>query len=248
MILVAHRSGRGEAPENGLSGFLDCLEAGIQCFELDLRLSADHDLMVIHDSTIQRVTGRGGSVAQSQSSTLRKQPILPARRLTRAGEGNLISLEDLLPGLERADHCQLELKSVGRQAAKILCLKLWQFLSRHALLDHVTVTSFDRRLLTLMRAHSATLSLGVVTHQPLLNAAGDDLSDPLKRDIEALRADWLIPHHRQVTANAVNIAHHAGLQVSTWTVNEPARARELAGMGVNSLITDYPHRLRRALA
>ena len=60
MLIYGHRGARGEAPENTLASFASALQAGVTRVELDLHLSADHQLMVIHDPTLQRTTGIRG--------------------------------------------------------------------------------------------------------------------------------------------------------------------------------------------
>ena len=70
MLIYGHRGARGEAPENTLASFDKALQAGVTRVELDLHLSADHQLMVIHDPTLQRTTGIRGKVARHTAEQL----------------------------------------------------------------------------------------------------------------------------------------------------------------------------------
>ena len=69
-LIYGHRGAKGEAPENTLPSFQRCLEHGVTRCELDLHLSRDGELMVIHDPTLKRTTGRRGKVAEHDAATL----------------------------------------------------------------------------------------------------------------------------------------------------------------------------------
>ena len=67
-LIYGHRGAKGEAPENTLASFEQCLQHGVRRCELDLHLSRDGELMVIHDPTLKRTTGRRGKVAQHDAA------------------------------------------------------------------------------------------------------------------------------------------------------------------------------------
>ena len=69
-VIYGHRGAKGEAPENTLASFQRCLEHGVTRCELDLHLSSDGELMVIHDSTLKHTTGRRGKVSQHSAAEL----------------------------------------------------------------------------------------------------------------------------------------------------------------------------------
>ena len=67
-VIYGHRGAKGEAPENTLASFQRCLEHGVKRCELDLHLSSDGELMVIHDPTLKHTTGRRGKVSQHSAA------------------------------------------------------------------------------------------------------------------------------------------------------------------------------------
>ena len=87
-LIYGHRGAKGEAPENTLASFRKCLEHGVRRCELDLHLSLDGELMVIHDPTLKRTTGRRGRVcaaaraALSRCDSRRRTSPAPARQIT----------------------------------------------------------------------------------------------------------------------------------------------------------------------
>ena len=69
-LIYGHRGAKGEAPENTLSSFQECLKHGVRRCELDLHLSKDGELMVIHDPTLKRTTERRGKVVEHSAAEL----------------------------------------------------------------------------------------------------------------------------------------------------------------------------------
>ena len=69
-LIYGHRGAKGEAPENTLASFKQCLAHGVRRCELDLHLSKDGELMVIHDPTLKRTTGRRGKVVEHDAEEL----------------------------------------------------------------------------------------------------------------------------------------------------------------------------------
>lgn len=73
-LIYGHRGAKGEAPENTLASFQRCLEHGVNRCELDLHLSRDGELMVIHDPTLKRTTGRRGKVTEAYPANPNRSP------------------------------------------------------------------------------------------------------------------------------------------------------------------------------
>ena len=115
-LIYGHRGAKGEAPENTLASFEQCLKHGVRRCELDLHLSKDGELMVIHDPTLKRTTDRRGKVIEHTAADL---VTYDARK---GGPGWLQPcpiprLEELF---EKCDfeHWQLEVKSASRTRAR----------------------------------------------------------------------------------------------------------------------------------
>ncbi len=114
-LIYGHRGAKGEAPESTLASFQRCLEHGVNRCELDLHLSRDGELMVIHDPTLKRTTGRRGKVAEHDAATL-------ATYDARKGGPGWVRPTPI-PRLEELfekcpfEHWQLEVKSASRERA-----------------------------------------------------------------------------------------------------------------------------------
>lgn len=228
-LIYGHRGAKGEAPENTLVGFKQCLEHGVRRCELDLHLSKDGELMVIHDPTLKRTTGRRGKVVEHVADDLVrydarhggpgwKQPC-PIPRLAE-----LFELCDF-------EHWQLEVKSASRVRAARSVLAIKALAEQYGLVDRITVTSGSREVLRALRRLTPELACGLVAEYGWL----DPLKVAKQYGCELLALKWTL-----CTPERIAKARQQGLHVSVWTVNDPALMRRLSDFGVDSLITDYP--------
>lgn len=227
-LIYGHRGAKGEAPENTLASFQRCLEHGVNRCELDLHLSRDGELMVIHDPTLKRTTGRRGKVAEHDAATLvtydarkggpgwvRPTPIPRLEGCSRSARSSTGSWsEERLARTRGAD---------GNADQELT--------ERFGNRDKVTVTSGSRTVLKALNELTPELSRGLVAEYAWL--------DPLKvaqhYGCALLALNWTL-----CTPERLLKAQRQGLHVSVWTVNEPALMRRLADFGVDSLITDFP--------
>lgn len=233
MLIYGHRGARGEAPENTLAGFLRALAAGAPRVELDLRLSSDGELVVIHDETVNRTTDGRGLVAHKSVAELAR---LDARR---AGPDwpdpqPVPSIARVLEEFPELEHLQLEAKPVDAASRGLMAERLAALFRDFDLHERATVTSFDRELLRAVRAADARIALGLVTDRTR--------PEPLKTAL-ALGASLLVLHWKLCTPRRVHEAQAAGLRVSAWTVNDDAVARRLHALGIDSIVTDFPTRM-----
>ena len=230
-LIYGHRGARGEAPENTLPSFQCALNAGVIRVELDLHLSSDHQLMVIHDPTLRRTTGLGGKVARHTAVELMGMDA----RLNGPGwpePCHIPSLEQLFAGFPDFVHYQLEVKSGSSGQARIVLDAVTALVERFKLQDKVVITSSSRTLLKTARDSDFSLPTGLVEEYGWL--------DPVK-SCKRYGCRYLILNWKLCTAQRVRKAQKQGLHVSVWTVNDPALMLQLVDMGVDSLITDFPH-------
>ncbi len=231
----AHRGGGGLAPENTMAAFHNAAALGVPWFELDVRLCASGELVVFHDRTLKRLAGIDEDVTTMPWSALRQVDVGSHFSDAFAGEP-IPLLEEVVEVFRDRVRLNIEVKedsARGDGTANALAA----LIDRMALSSECIVSSFNPGSLLRMKLAS-TVPLSLV-----YPSDGPGLRDRL------LRRPWLAPFlsvyalhpsHRVVTADVVRKAHLRGLAVNTWTVNEESRMRELIGMRVNALITDFP--------
>lgn len=230
MIVYGHRGARGEAPENTLAGFRHAIDCGVKRLELDLQLSADKHIVVIHDTTTHRTMDERGHVramtAQELAGLRDKNSGHPWAFST--GVPTLESVIDTCPEIE---HFQFEVKSKFIREDHMFCAKLLQILEAKGLGPRATVTSKDTRLLKVLRSLNPDVSRGFV--------ATARFPEPVRLAHE-MGCEYLVADKKLVNRRLVQRAHRRGMHVSVWTVNSMDEITRLYHRDVDSVITDYP--------
>lgn len=237
-LIVGHRGARGEAPENTLPSFAKALQAGVTRVELDLHLSADQQLMVIHDPTLKRTTGLHGKVARHNAADLQRMDA----RFGLPGWPEpcpIPTLEQVFSSFPQIEHYQLEVKSGSAAQSRIVLAAILSLVERFGLQQRVVVTSSSRTLLATARDSNYPLPTGLVEEYGLLN--------PLK-SARRYQCSYLVLKWTLCRPARIRQAQAQGLHVSVWTVNEVELMQRLIDMGVDSIITDYPQRAVQLLA
>ena len=230
VAIVGHRGARGEAPENTLASFQLAVEAGVPEIELDVRLSADGHLIVLHDKEVDRTTWQSG---QARRYTMAELNLFDARRNTpgwhsATGIPSLTEVLDMCPPTMRF---QFEVKRASRQHMHLKALRIKQLIEERNLWDRVVVTSSSGTFLRMVRTMSDRILLGYVCQYRYLQ--------PIRRASQ-LKCDWLILHYSLVNRHILARAKKHRMGVSVWTVNDLREAERLVELGVNNIITDFP--------
>ena len=239
MWVVAHRGASGHAPENTLAAFRRAVELGAQFIETDLQITRDARVVAIHDLTLDRTTDGQGPVYQQ---TLKEIRALDAGkwfasnpRESFTGE-RIPTLKEIFQfAVERDVNFYLELKSGanwGVEHAVVAALREFNAIAR------VVILSFDTFTLDSVYQLDETIMTGFLCEIPS--------NDLVERSVQ-VGARQLAPRGDLVTPALVKKAHNAGLQVVTWTINEPEQMRRLIEAEVDGIMTDYPDRLVQVL-
>lgn len=212
----AHRGLSAEHPENTLAAFQAAAKAGFPAIEMDLRATADGEVVVLHDAGIERTTDGNGRVADMRYDDVRRHP---------TPEGPVPRLDDVLSAM-RDWHglWNLEVKALRATEPAI------HLLEHHHALGHAQMSSMDPRVLELARRLKPDLPRGLITLGPV----DDDWLTMAKE----LGCKWVNADHEYLDRAAIDRLHGQGLRVAAWTVNDAARARELATWGVECIISD----------
>jgi len=237
--VVAHRGASGHAPENTLAAFRRAVELGAQFIETDLQITRDARVVAIHDLTLDRTTDGQGPVYQQ---TLKEIRALDAGkwfasnpRESFTGE-RIPTLKEIFQfAVERDVNFYLELKSGanwGVEHAVVAALREFNAIAR------VVILSFDTFTLDSVYQLDETIMTGFLCEIPS--------NDLVERSVQ-VGARQLAPRGDLVTPALVKKAHNAGLQVVTWTINEPEQMRRLIEAEVDGIMTDYPDRLVQVL-
>ncbi|MCX5314895.1 glycerophosphodiester phosphodiesterase family protein [Streptomyces sp. NBC_00154] len=219
-LTIGHRGVMGVEPENTLRSFVHAERAGMDAIELDLHLSKDGALAVMHDADVDRTTDGTGLIAEKTLAELRELD---------AGQGERVPVfEEVLDAVRSP--VQAEIKDVA--AARALA----DVMRRRDLVDRVEVLSFHDEAI----AEIAQLVPGVRTAL----VASRWKSDVVDR-AKAVGAATLVLNIRRLTLEVVEQAHAEGLKVIGWVVNTQDHLRLARGLGLDGATTDFPE-IRRA--
>jgi glycerophosphoryl diester phosphodiesterase len=232
VLNIAHRGASGNFPENTLSAFRAAIAAGADMCELDVQLSRDGAVVVIHDETVERTTDGAGEVAELTLAELKR---LDAGAKFKAGaiKGERIpTLDEVFDVTSGKCGLNIELKAGGleHQVAQIVN-------ARNAFGDSI-VSSFNWEYLKTIQQIHPRIRIGLLT---------DDKPVDLMMNAVAMRAYAINPHSDIVTADLCTAAHQRSLKVFTWTVDQESKMRALIEAGVDGIMTNYPERLRDIL-
>ncbi len=233
---VAHRGASGLAPENTMAAFEKAVELGADALELDLHLTRDGELVVIHDQALDRTTDGRGAIHEWSLDELKRLDAGGWFGLAFAGQ-RIPTLAEVLDRFAGKLPLALELKA-GSTVFPGIEETVVATLRRHSAIDQVAVASFDHVALLRLKEIEPALRTGMLmVGRPVAVPA---IAAACMADAVALEASF-------VTEREIGACRAAGLQSLAWVVNEPSRMRHFIGLGVDGIITDRPDLLRAAL-
>jgi glycerophosphoryl diester phosphodiesterase len=229
-LLIGHRGYPAHFPENTLASFEGAIQVGCDMIELDVTVTRDRKIVVIHDDMLERTTTGKGLVRAHTLKEIKRldagswfDPRFSGERVPELSE--VVSLT--------AGRCLLniEIKPSAYEAtypADAIERQVVQLVKTSGAVDRVIISSFDPRILERVAAFKAPPALALISDR----RAG-------KRAIEMLRElkafSWH-PWFRALTRSQVDRLHAAGLKVFPWAINTRAEAGKMLALGVDGLI------------
>jgi glycerophosphoryl diester phosphodiesterase len=228
VLNIAHRGASGRFPENTLRAFGAAIDAGAQMCELDVQLSSDGVVVVIHDETVDRTTDGRGAVRVLTLDELKR--LDAGVRCGDEFKGERIpTLEEVFALTNGRCGLNIELKSAGVER------KVCDLIVEHRALASAMVSGFDWDALAIVRHWEPRVRVGLLGSQWPARLVGAAFE---------MRADAINPRSDIVTEDLCIAAHQRNLSVYTWTVDEPDEMRRLIAFGVDGIMTNYPERMR----
>ena len=237
--LAAHRGGANLWPENSLLAFKNALVLGADYLETDVHLSADGEVVVIHDPTLDRTTTGRGAVRDKRLAEIATVRLKERDgRVTDEGVPTLAALLDVLAP-SRAQ-LLLEIK-VGPDRARYPGIeeKALALVKARGLADRVLVMAFEAPTVRRVRELDGTIRTALLVSKGRIDREGGAPSDAVRWTAET-GASHLGVEHSVLDAATVAAARRASIGIAAWTVNEETAMRRVIDLGVDVLITDQP--------
>jgi glycerophosphoryl diester phosphodiesterase len=234
-LVIAHRGASGQAPQNTLPAFARAVELGADMVELDVQLSRDGELVVIHDVELDATTDGVGTVAERTLEELKRLDAGSWLAPRWAG-ARVPTLREVLELCGRQVLVNVEIKgdAVTDAVEGGVESKVVRLVRSLGLEQRVIVSSFDPRALVRLRQLAPEIATASLFNETL--HAGRSPIEVM--DAVGSRAFNL--SKKQVNRAVVETCHEHGRPVAVYTVNVPKRMRELVELGVDALFTDRP--------
>jgi glycerophosphoryl diester phosphodiesterase len=213
-LKVGHRGAKAYETENTLESFRKAIELGANAIELDVRISGDSKLIVIHDDNLKKVFGKDVQIKESTLEELKK--------LT---DNRIVTFDEALRFIDRkVEKILVELKDTGYERDVLDVIR------KEKLEDRVIVVSFHEEALAHVRELDKKIETGLIYTK-------------FKKPIEAalkLNAQYLVPLYRFVHRRDIAKAHKSNLKVIVWTVNTIIEVQNFIAKDVDGIATDKP--------
>lgn len=232
--IYGHRGtrGAGKPPENTLAALRLALAQGAGGIELDVRPCKGGEVVVLHDPDLRRVAGVALRAEDATLAELRAHDLGGGERVPTLDEALALVLEH-----DDDVRLNIELKPDVPDASALVAAVAARVGARRAgERARIVISSFSAAICAAMHRLRPELAVAF-----LYERAEDAAQRPAGVSI-------VHPHHALLDAQAIAELHARGFLVNTWTVNDPARAAQLAAAGVDGIITDDVPVIRAALA
>jgi glycerophosphoryl diester phosphodiesterase len=225
ILKIGHRGAAGYEPENTLVAFQKALEMDVEGIELDVHLSSDGHLIVIHDETIDKTTNGNGFVNALSLSELKS--------FRTEKEQQIPTLGEVLNLVNRQCFINIELKG-NATAQPVVALIERYFLDKNWKYTDFLISSFDWSALREVRLLNSKIPIGVLTQTDL------DLAIAFATFIQA---ETIHPCFHLLSKEKTIEMQKKGFQVLAWTVNEAEDIQKIKSFEVNGIISDFPERI-----
>ena len=230
-LILAHRGWSGRYPENTLLAFNEALTLGVDGFEFDVQLSADHVPVILHDPTVNRTTNGSGRVSEKSLKELRRLnaahvwPQLPAQPIPLLEE-----VLNLIAQRNPSGFYNIEVKVYNEDWREVID-RFMPALLHQPFGERVLISSFYHPCLYYLRDQFPNTPVGLLYEENVRNPWQDAM---------AMGANFVNMDYHFITEELVDHCHEAGVKVCAWTVDDANDLRTLTQWGVDVLISNHP--------
>ena len=228
-MVIAHRGASSYAPENTFAAFDLAIQMGVSHLELDVHATLDDIVVVIHDDTLERTTTGTGPVVNQSLSALATLDAGAWFGERFSGE-RIPTFARVLERYKGRAYLHTEIK--GRSAG--LVQRTVDLVRTHGMVEHVTITSFQKLRLEETRAYAPELPTGWLVAEA---------TDPVIAEARALGLTQLCPKADTVTPGLVRRLHAGGFVVRAWGVANETLMRGVVQAGADGMTVNFPDKL-----
>jgi glycerophosphoryl diester phosphodiesterase len=231
---IAHRGASGYAPENTFSAFEKAVEMKADYIEIDVQRSRDGELVIIHDTSVDRTTNGTGAVKDLTFEQLRSLDAGSWKGDQFVGE-IIPTFDEILDRYHGKIGILIELKSpeLYPRIEEEVAQKLKERNLDKPQNEKIIIQSFNFESMKKINTLLPEIPIGVLT------SSRTHTTEQALKEI-SLYADYFNPNYGIVTESLVNQVHSFGMKIASWTVRSQESANFLLDMNVDAIVTDYP--------
>lgn len=234
-MIIAHRGASHDAPENTLASVNLAWERNADAVEVDVHLSKDKRILVIHDKDTKRTSGRKMVISESISTDLRS---LDASNGMEKFKGEKIPfLEEVIKTIPEGRLLFIEVKT-----DTLIIPSLVDLLASSPYKSQLVVISFDFDVCAMMKKEIPDIPVYWL-HYTL---SGSYKTKWISRAVDA-GLDGLNFRHKGISQDYVEAVHRSGMKMFTWTVDDPEEAARLIECGIDGITSNRPAWLKEQL-
>lgn len=234
---IAHRGFKGNYPENTMLAFSKAIDAGADGIELDVHLTKDGEVVIIHDETLDRTTDGIGNVKDHTLKEL-KQYDASAEFTGKYGRNEIPTLQEYFSLAADTDIItNIELKT-GVYLYPGIEEKTLRIIDEFGLRNRIIISSFNHYSVLRMKDLAPQMKYGFLEESQIIG---------FPEYAKKYGMDFVHPVFHAVTGAYALECQRYDLGINTWTVNEPDDIRRMISRGVHAIISNYPDRVSRIL-
>ncbi|MEZ4621975.1 MAG: glycerophosphodiester phosphodiesterase family protein [Caldilineaceae bacterium] len=245
LLIVGHRGAKEVVPENTLLAFQFAIAAGVDAIELDVHLSKDGELMVMHDATIERTTDGRGAIRDFTVAELKQ--FNAAAQLAGNEPGKQIeipTLQEVYDFVQGRVPINLEIKQGpdGRRYPQIE-EQIITLVRRNRAIDLTVLSSFDFPTLATVQTLAPDILNHAIVARDYFQTPGLETPEAVVADLVDRGVHWVAINKGYLTRTLVNQLHDQGIFVHVWVINEEEELQGCVALGVDAITTDRPDRI-----
>ena len=225
MLKIAHRGAKGYEPENTLRAFQKALDLNADGIELDVHISSDGHIIVIHDETIDRTTNGKGLVNTMSLPELKSFLI--------EGQLEIPTLIEVFNLIDKKCLINIELKGAGT-VTKVVALIEEYISNKNWNYEHFIISSFNWNMLEEVHNLNPHIIIGVLTEEDL---------DSALAFAEIIKAKAIHPDYQLLNDKNTQEIQEKGFLVLPWTVNTIEDIQKIKSYNVDGIISDFPDKI-----
>lgn len=235
-LCIAHRGGAAYAPENTMAAFKNAIKMNADYFEVDVHLTKDGHVVVIHDDTLERTTDGKGMVKDKTLAQLKK--LDAGSWFSKKFKGEKIpTLEETLDLAKGKIGVVIEIKN-GPVFHKGIEKKVINMIRKKTMQNEVIIISFDHECIRRTKKIAPEIKAGILFYGNVIDSAGM---------AESIKAEYVCPGWQLVTDEMILNCRKNNRKMNLWTINDKQTMKFFIDKKVDAITTDKPDILIKLL-